>query len=113
MPTLQLLHHLVLPVQYPCALAKPLASSSALTTMSQRQTLGDYTADQADPEPDPSKAPQGINLVERLRTVSQIREFQAMGHQFISALGALSYGSPMFDYGEVKGFNLESVQCEL
>ncbi|ORX37376.1 hypothetical protein BD324DRAFT_650973 [Kockovaella imperatae] len=110
LPTLYLLHHLVIPVQYPRALSGPSAKSSTLISASQKQASGDYTSDQMDPLPDPEKSPQGINLVERLRSVSQMREFQAIGHQFISVFGALSYATPMFDYEQVKGFDLPSVQ---
>ena len=71
-----------------------------------------------DPGPDPFILPtspsknndddndrlQGIELLDRLRDAKVNKDFNGIGHQFISALGAIAFGTPPHDIDDIKEY---------
>jgi hypothetical protein len=58
-------------------------------------------------------SPQGINAGQILHYMGQKREWNGIGHVFVSCLGVMGYGNPAEDVEGVEGFDLEVMQCEL
>lgn len=105
--SLSLFHHLLFP-HFPWPAIAPSPTRAAL----------DYSEDGPDPIFGPSSPsknndddrPQGVDLIARLKDPKVLKEFNGIGHQFISAFGAITFGLPVFDVTDLKGIDVAYMQ---
>jgi len=108
---LTVFHHLLYP-HFPWAAIAPSPSQRAVPS------YADGGPDPVFSNSSPSKGgqddrPQGVDLIARLKDPKINKEFNGLGHQFISALGAITFGNPVFEIDDLKGIDLLYIQGQL